>query len=307
MSMASAAVSRQGARVSRSVRAMSCDVTMVAFGERAATRLARAEHWLASYEQRFSRFLPTSELSRLNAAGGRPFAASPALFRLVSFALDLARRSDGIFDPTILRSLEAAGYDRSFELVPDDVRAGATPPAASWKSVDLDARRRTITLPPGSGIDLGGIGKGWAVDRIAAILGSPCLVNAGGDVSARGVPAEGDPWLVGVADPLSPERDLAVIRAVDRGVATSSTRRRSWHVADRVLHHLIDPRRGAPSDSDAIQVTAIAPSATLADFHAKVALLKGADAGLRYLEEEQAAEGIVVRADGTVFRTPGLG
>jgi thiamine biosynthesis lipoprotein len=103
--------------VHRELGAMSCDVELVCYAPDAGRRLARAERWLRGFESRFSRFQPASELSRLNAAAGRPFSASPRLMQLAGAALALACRSGGVFDPTVLRSLEAAGYDRSFELL----------------------------------------------------------------------------------------------------------------------------------------------------------------------------------------------
>jgi thiamine biosynthesis lipoprotein len=222
--------------------------------------------------------------------------------------LQLAERSDGLFDPTILRPLEAAGYDRSFELIaPSFSRSGPTHSSrVTWRDVQLDAGSRTITLPEETGIDLGGIGKGWAVDRMAAILGRPCLVNAGGDVFLGGKPLEEAGWRVGIADPFKPETDVAVLSLQERAVATSSSLKRSWRVGELQLHHLIDPRTGRPSDSDVVQVTVVGVSATLADFHAKVALLMGSDAGLAYLNREADLEGLIVRNDGAMLQSRGL-
>ncbi len=162
-------------------------------------------------------------------------------------------------------------------------------------------------MPEGAGIDLGGIGKGWAVDRLASILGTPSMANGGGDIFAAGCPPADDAWRVGVADPYHPDDDLLVLSVRDRGVATSSSLKRRWQADGLVLHHLIDPRTGRPSDSDAIQVTVVAPSAVLADFHAKVALLQGVKRGLHYLNSEPDVEGLVVGSDGAASRSHGLG
>lgn len=288
---------------------MNTDIRLVASGAAAERRLARAAAWLAAFEGRFSRFLQSSELSRLNASAGTAFPASPPLFRLVAEALEFARRSDGIFDPTILRRLEDAGYDRSFELLtPERVRPAQHPVAGpTWRDVQLDASTRTISLARGAGIDLGGIGKGFAVDRVAAILGSPGLVNCGGDVFAAGRPPDEEGWRVGVSDPFAPERDLMVLIVEGRGVATSSTMNRAWTVGGTRMHHLIDPRTGEPSDSDAVQVTVVAPTAVDADYHAKVALLHGAEAGMRYLNAQSEVEGLAVRRDGATFQSANFG
>src|SRR6185436_17010833 len=176
----------------------------------------------------------------------------------------------------------------------------------TWRDVSLDAVSRRILMPEGCGIDLGGIGKGWAVDRLAAMLGTPCLVNGGGDVYAAGTPSDDDAWRVGVADPFRAERDLVMLRVIDRGVATSSSLKRRWRVGDAMLHHLIDPRTGGPSNSDAVQVTVVAPTATGADYLAKVTLLRGAAGGLAGLNDEPDAEGVIVRSDGFVLQSDGL-
>jgi FAD:protein FMN transferase len=292
----------------RGFRAMNSDIELLCTGGDSLCRLDRTQFWLRAFEARFSRFRPLSELSRLNSSAGTPFRASPALFQIVETALALACCSSGLFDPTVLSSLEEAGYDRSFELI----EARHEPPlydrrGGTWAEVSLDPVSRVITLPPGLRIDLGGCAKGWAVDRMAALLGDPSLVNGGGDVFARGNPPDGPSWLVAVQDPFEPSHDLAVLAAEDRGIATSSVLRRRWRLGDAWAHHLIDPRTGRPSKSSAVQVTALAPSCLLADFHAKVALLHGAEAGLEYLNDEPDVEGLLVRADGSLAASRGLG
>jgi thiamine biosynthesis lipoprotein len=291
------------------LRAMNSDIELLSGAPDAARRLRRAKRWVQGFEARFSRFVALSELSRLNASSGRPFVASPMLFELIRLALDLAQRSTGLFDPTVLADLIASGYDRSFDLLPP---ARATAPGVArhhftWRDVALDPLTRCIVMPEGCGIDLGGIGKGWAVDRLATILGTPSLVNGGGDVCAAGTPPDDTAWRVGIADPFNAERDLFVLRVVDRGVATSSSLKRRWRAGDAMLHHLIDPRTGHPSNSDAVQVTVVAPTTTEADYLAKVTLLRGAAQGLEALNHEPGAEGVIVRSDGLVLQSDGLG
>ena len=222
----------------------------------AGVRLAEVERFFAQVEAEMSRFRPQSGLSRLNAAAGRgPQPISPLLVEVLALALQAARTSDGVFDPTVLNALQAAGYDRSFE----QIKAGAASPqrgqraAASgsgWQQVLLDTAEGTATLPAGLGIDLGGIAKGWTVDEAARQLGQwgPALVDAGGDIRSVGAP--GEPWPVAVQDPFDETRDLTVVLLADNAAATSSIGGRRWQRDGQTLHHLIDPRTGQPSRSD---------------------------------------------------------
>ncbi len=277
-----------------------------------AARLALAgvEAFMRAAEATLSRFLPTSALSQLNARLGQPTPVVPMLWEVLTLALDSAQATDGLYDPTILDALEAAGYDRSFEQIADTSGAAAVPPRpiATWRDIQLDPATRTVTLPPGLRVDLGGIAKGWAAERAAdslARLGS-CLVDAGGDLAARGHPVEWSAWPVGVADPRQPDADLALLMVADRGVATSGTDYRRWRRGQTVQHHLIDPRTRRPAQTDLLSVTVVAPTAIAADLHAKLALLQGAAAGLAYLEDLPDVEGLLISEAGDMGETSGF-
>jgi thiamine biosynthesis lipoprotein len=263
-------------------------------------------------ERALSRFLPDSELSALNESGGRPFAASPLLFDAVSEAIGWACITDGVFDPTVIDILEAAGYDRSF----DEIRGGVAvatrqlprPQTKRFAAIDIDVERGGISMPQGVRLDLGGIGKGFTVDRAIASLGAGAnaLVNASGDLFAAGAGPEGEGWYVSIQDPRGADADLAVLNVSDRGVATSGSIKRRWSDGDARYHHLIDARRGAPSESGLLTVTVVALTATHADVLAKTAFLLGPREGLRFIERFPDAECIAVHADGTNSATSGM-
>jgi FAD:protein FMN transferase len=269
-------------------------------------RLARL---FAQYEAVMSRFLPDSELSALNASSGSPFAASPRLFDVVAEAAGWACVTGGAFDPTLLDALESAGYDRTFAEVGGGggvaVAARTGVCSGRWRDIAFEFERDTITLPAGVRIDLGGIGKGYTVDRAIESLppDASAMVNAGGDLYASGAGPEGGGWIVGIGDPSEPERDLAAICVRDRGVATSGSSKRCWRSGDRRYHHLIDPRTGESSDNDLAAVTVIAPSATAADVLAKTAFLLGAGAGPRFIEGIAPCACLAVTLRGDVLVT----
>ncbi len=275
----------------------------------AALRLAQSVAFLRRGERQFSRFQPESELSRLNLQAGAPVRVSPALFRLTAAALAAARATDGLFDPTVQRALLAAGYTRSFPLLgdqPTDDGDLETQPGR-YAEVVLDAAERTVTLPPGVGLDLGGIAKGWLADAVARRLRpfGVGAVNLGGDCRLTEPGHGAPPWLIEVADPWTDRRVLAEI-ALNHGggVATSGILRRRWRTSRGWQHHLIDPRHGRPATTDLASVTILGPSAAASEVIAKVVLLLGHARGLRALARKPGFAGLLVPLDAPPIWVP---
>lgn len=291
----------------RRFRAMNTDVQVILVCDGARRRpvaeaaFLEVERLFATVEATLSRFRPESELSRLKNSRA-PFTASPLLFQVVGEALEAARVTDGLFDPTLLRALEATGYDRSFdELREGSVEPGPVLPATArgqWREVTRDPGRRTIMLPEGCGLDLGGIAKGWTVDQAVRLLAGRGFrhfaVDAGGDLYAASRQADGSPWLVGVEDPRAPERDLVLLQIEDCAVATSSICRRRWMRHSRAYHHLIDLRTGTPAQSGVLAATVLASTVARAEVLAKAVLFLGPHEGLRFLEQQPDAVGLLV-------------
>ena len=270
-------------------------------------------------EDELSRFIDTSGLARLNrAAGTGPVAVSPLLLAITRDALAAARATGGLFDPTLGTVLAHLGYDRPFPFptLPDASMAPALLPAhqpGAWRGVAVDPVAGTISLPAGVALDLGGIGKGWTVDRMIARLRRVPgvrggLVNAGGDLRVWGDAPDGDAaWLVGVEDPRDRDRDCAVLALNDRAAATSSTAYRRWQRGERWFHHLLDPRTGQPAATDLAAVTVVGPSAMWAEVHAKVALLLGLADGRAYLDTQGGYAALCIDNDGRQHGTAGIG
>lgn len=252
---------------------------------------ADVEAAVERYEARFSRFRADSEVCRLSDLAGEDVTVSDDLFEVLTTAMAFWRDTGGIFDPLILAELEAAGYDRTFGAVSRfEAELPALGPSshAAFGSVALDRVRSRARLPVGVRLDLGGIAKGWIVHRVSRML-SPhgaFLIDVGGDMAAGGDGVDGGPgWLIAVDDPLRPGQDVCWLRLANAAIATSTTTRRCWNRGGHWLHHIIDPRTGAPAAGDLVQVSVVAPTAVAADVHAKTALILGRDAGLRWLME----------------------
>ena len=153
------------------------------------TELAARE--LSLMERRWSRFLPTSELSRLNAAAGKPVIVSADTFSVIKSAVDAWKYTDGCFDPTVHDALCATGYDRTFaELAERPDRPGTAPPTPGCAEIELDPALCAVRLPVGVRLDLGGIAKGAAADlvvgRLRANGADGACVNVGGDIRVDG-------------------------------------------------------------------------------------------------------------------------
>ncbi len=287
---------------------MGCQMAAVLDRETGPTArlLQQAPAWFEEWEQSLSRFRADSELNRLNEQAGKPFAASPVLFAAVRAALEAARWSEGIVVPTALRALEAAGYDRSFELLADPFNPSKPKPAQdeieAWRGIRLDETAQTITLPEGARLDLGGTAKSWAARQAVLRLqaAGPVLVDAAGDIAASGLMADGSPWPVDVADPLEMQESLAQVALAGGGLATSSTGKRRWRKEGQWRHHIIDPRTGSPALTDLLSVTVIAPDLTRAEVAAKIVLILGSRDGLDWLESQPDLAGLLAFPDGTI-------
>jgi thiamine biosynthesis lipoprotein len=281
-------------------RAMGTDVEALLDGEPGVEAL----HGLASVEREFrrletilTRFDRDSELSRLNTEGS--IEPSGDLRAVVERAMEARERTGGRFDPTVLDALVAAGYDRSFELIGDE-------PVAQREAAPAGGRVHVgsalIALEPGVRLDLGGIGKGYAVERAVALLApyGPCLVNAGGDLAVSGVPEQGT-WPVGVET-----SDGTLTLGLTAGaLATSGRDRRTWKTANGTGHHLIDPNSGRPSESDLLRVTVVASTAVEAEVLAKALFLGGEEAAVAEAEA-LGAPAVFVTADGRTRTAGGL-
>ncbi|NJC94793.1 MAG: FAD:protein FMN transferase [Anaerolineae bacterium] len=264
-------------------RAMNTDILLAAEGERGIEGMQAARVFIDECEQRFSRFLPASEITDLNRSAGEWLPVSGDLMEMFQLALIFHNETGGLFDPAILPDLEQAGYDRSM----DEIRAyGAMPqPPASkrtsrpaFREIDIAHADNRIRLPRGMQIDLGGIAKGWSVEKAARLLNAyaaACAVSAGGDMSLIGRPSDGMDWDVLLEDPRDPERMLSQLHVGPGGVASSSVMKRTWRLGGKVRHHLIDPRTGEPAHTDWLSVSVIAPDVITADVYAKAILIGG--------------------------------
>jgi thiamine biosynthesis lipoprotein len=292
-------------------RSMNSNIVLVAEGEESqvSAGLVAAQSFIETSEKRFTRFSEQSELSRLNQSAGTWFAASQDLFELVHEAMFYHHKTNGLFDPSILPSLQNAGYVYSMDEIR---RIGSAPQSADYlpalsstfASVKLNEETSSIRLPVDLKIDLGGIAKGWIAERAAYLLSrytSSCAVNAGGDMFLVGYPQGKDCWEVGLEDPRNPAVDLSVLLLQEGAIATSSVMKRAWKQGNRSRHHLINPRTGEPANTSWLSVTVLAPHSTAAETFAKAFLIADKNEALLLGEQNPELTVLAVDRDGNLI------
>ncbi len=265
---------------------------------------AAAFHLLDRLEDQLSRFRSESEVSLLNTLGfERPIAVGKALFELLQAAKSAWEETAGVFDPTIGPLMDAWGFPRGPARVPpaDEIEDLLT--ARGMDLVDLDAKARTARFARrGVAIDLGSIGKGYAVDRAAELLrgrGIPAgaVISGTSTLKFWGEPPGGGPWQVEVAHPERPEEAIAVLEAAAGSVSTSGA------YQDRFFHegieygHILDPRTGRPARGKVRSATVWTEDALRGDILSTAIYVLGASEGARLVANEARASALVVEVD----------
>jgi FAD:protein FMN transferase len=261
-------------------RSMGCEVVV---GGATDSELTQIRELFDARDRMFSRFRADSELNRVNAV--RVAALSPEFARTLAVAFAAAVATDGLVDPTVGGAVEAAGYDRDFDLLePSPLPAG---PALVPGVRSLRVANTFVHRPLGTTIDLNGIVKSLAADDSLRLLGRDGFVSAGGDVATQGECVVALPG-------------AAAVTLQSGGMATSGPATRRWLRDGQWHHHLIDPRTGKPSSSRWSYVTVAAGDCVGADVAAKAAYLLDAH-GPDWLDERGLA-GRFVTAKGSVVR-----
>jgi thiamine biosynthesis lipoprotein len=281
------------------------DLTIVtSAGEHAADEIFR-KLWLRifEFERRFSRFLPASELSVFNRSAGMKVVISQEFYEILTKSLEMSMLTNGLYNPFILPALQTAGYVHSMVAAhrKDAVDDFSNRTVVRADRLHLDGNQASI--PYGTAIDLGGIGKGYIGDILALMLDEQKDIDGywlslGGDVVAGGCDQTGDPWHIQVEDTGAAEFSIAGVAVPSKrsrhAVATSSSLRRSGKKEGRSWHHIIDPRTNQPSNSDVVTASVQAESLCLADILASCAVILGSGEATVFCKE-RGATGVLLQ------------
>lgn len=275
--------------------------------ERPSRLLPHVPGWFEEWEQVLSRFRIDSELTRLNLRPGQPVEVSQILWEVFQCGQAAEQMTNGLVTPILLGALLEAGYDRSFKDLPHLAPLAPAPDKkeapASLPQITADPTAHTLTLPPGTGLDFGGIAKGWAAHQAMLRLHveGPALVDAGGDIAVSGPRTAGRPWQVGVADPFHERDEIETLFVYGGGIATSGKDRRRWRRDGILQHHIIDPLTFQPAETDLLTVSVIAPNVMQAEAAAKAAFILGSHAGLEWIETRPEFAALFILDDGQLI------
>jgi len=254
--------------------------------------------WVAWFEARYSRFIGDSLIGQINAAAGQQWVEidpeTEALFKLCQEMIFFTR---GVFDPTALPLMKLWNWKAQPPVVPTEEAVRAARELVGWNKIQR--RPGGIFLPrAGMLLDLGGIGKEYAVDRVLT-MGlqrglTNLLVDFGQDVRVHGRPPNGEKWIIGLEDPHQPGQCWTAVAVDNEAVATSGDYVRHFVHAGKRFGHIVDPRTGYPVDNGVLAVSIVAPHCTFAGILSTAAFILGPQEGLEMMGLCPGVEGAII-------------
>lgn len=263
-------------------------------------------------EQALSNYRSSSELSRINVnAADAPVITDPEVFFLLSRSFAYSQRTDGAFDITVGKLMKAWGFFRGSGHYPSDAELARAQEHTGWQNVRLNNRTRSVYfLRRGIELDLGGIGKGYALDRVAALLREAgvksALISSGSSsIYAIGEPPGKAGWSVRVPDPLDRTRTVSTVLLKDQSLSTSGSYEKFFRLNGRTYSHIMDPRTGRPVEG-MLQTTVITPEATDSDALSTAVFVMGPQQSARLLDRITGAAAVFVTDKTGVDRIVGI-
>lgn len=288
--------------------AMDTYMSLIAYGDGARDALAAAAREINRLERELSRTVSTSDVYQLNAGGSASVSDETAA--LLTAAVEYSEKTGGLFDVTIAPLVTLWGITTDSPRVPSQGEIDALLPLVGSDHIHLDGD--TVTLDAGCAVDLGGIAKGYASDRVAEILRQNAVTGAavslGGNVYVCGQKPDGTGWSVAVQDPKNTDSYALTLELTDTFAVTSGGYQRFFTGEDgTVYQHILDPRTGRPAETDLLSVTVIAQNGTMADAYSTALYVMGEQGACDFWRQSAAAFDLVlVMSDGRVLYTPGL-
>jgi len=299
--------------------AMGTNVHFIAYSneqvDSAQVRLAmnQALAEMKRLEAMLSEWRDDSEVGKINSNPEQWVQVGPETFAVISRGLAEGKVSGGAFDITFQAMSDVWKFGSAADAtprVPSKAEIERRRALVDYRRVELDEAARAVRLPKAHKIGLGGIAKGYIVDRAAEVLKQAgvraFLVQAGGDLYGAGRKPDGSPWISGIQDPRGPEgSSFATIELTDHAFSTAGDYARSYVIGKRRYHHIIDPHTGYPATASR-SVTVWAADATTADAIDDAVFILGPEAGLKLAEASEGVGVVIVDKNNKVWLSPRL-
>ena len=286
------------------------DITVVSRNQKEATAAIDAAYAeIERIEALLSKYVPESQVSAINRHAGESetVQVDAEVVAIIQRALNYAERTSGMFNMAMGAIIDLWGVGTEHEGVPDDDDVYHRLQLIDSRNVEVG--EQTVRLAQaGMSIDLGGIAKGYGIDRALAIIREHgiqhMLVNAGGDIRSAGAKPDGTPWRIGIQHPRKSGL-LGVVELRDAAITTSGDYERFFVYEEVRYHHLFDPRTGTPARG-CQSVTILTGTAEAADVYSTAVFIMGPEQGLAFIEEHSELEGMIVRVDGSIATSSGF-
>lgn len=292
----------------KNVFAMNTYITLTAYGENAKSSLTDSENRIRELEKLLSVTDENSEIYAVNHSGGTPVRLSSDTERVLSFALDMAQKTNGALDPTIYPVLTAWGFTTESYQIPAQEKLDQLMQSVDFQKVQID--NHTITLSDGVQLDLGAVAKGYAGDEIANLLKNSgvtsAIINLGGNVQTIGTRPDGSMWRVGLKAP-DADGHIGILEVSDCAVVTSGGYQKYFTGEDgKTYHHIIDPSTGKPAENGLVSVTVVGKEGKLCDALSTALFVMGADRAIEFWSENGGFEMILLTDTNEILLTEGL-
>ncbi|MBE7042226.1 MAG: FAD:protein FMN transferase [Ruminococcaceae bacterium] len=250
------------------------------------------------------------ELKRLEGLLKRDAVKNGKLPKETAFAiqeaLDIARETEGAFDPTVAPLSDLWGFYEGEHHVPTEKELKQALSLVDYRQITIE---ENCLNTGNASLDLGGIGKGFASDYCCRLLKeegvTSGILSLGGNVQTIGRKADGSMWKIGIANPQNPDEILCFVEVEEKAVVTSGGYQRYFEQAGKRYHHILNPKTGYPAESELLSVTVVGESATQCDALSTALFVMGLEKAVSYWQQENTFEMILVAKDG-VYHTPGI-
>ena len=299
-----------GASSTRYLTAMDTVMSLTAYGQNRDGALEMSVAEIQRLDDLLSIGNENSDISRLNRE--KNAVLSPDTWSLLSQALDLAQDTQGVFDPTVYPLVKLWGfYDKDYH-VPTRQELSQALALVDYRKVSLSQDSYGASLGKGQQIDLGGIGKGFASQRVTELLRdagvTSAMVSLGGNIQCLGAKPDGSPWNIGIRDPFGEEL-YATVRVTDKAVITSGGYERYFEDPEthNIYRHILDPRTGFPAEKGLSSVSIVTSDGTLGDGLSTALYIMGLEDATAYWQaHREAFEAVFITDSGNLYATEGL-